>query len=275
MTVTTASLDSVSLTGLVLLLLLVFGLAVEIGYRAHRLFGRADSAADGNASDESLVLSTALLLLALLLGFTFSMALARFDARRAEVIREANDIGTAWLRAGLVAGPAGKALQDRLASYAETRIAENDGRYDAAAAEEQRRIKRAKGAALRHEIWALTAAAIAPEPATAQAASLVASVNAVIDTATTREAAIDARVPVQVIMLLIVYSTMSAFLLGYVLGAYGSHHRVATAVLFLLLSLTIVLIIDLDRPKHGAIRVSQTPMIDLVAEIRPPAAAPK
>jgi hypothetical protein len=101
---------------------------------------------------------------------------------------------------------------------------------------------------------------------------LVAAVNAVIDTATTREAAIDARVPSEVIILLIVYAGVSSFLIGYVLGAYRSRHRLATGVLFVLLAMTIVLIIDLDRPQNGSIRVSQAAMLDLVADIGPKAA---
>jgi len=132
---------------------------------------------------------------------------------------------------------------------------------------------RAKGAVLRREIWALTAAATLPDRSTAQSAALVAAVNAVIDTATTREAAIDARVPSEVIILLIVYAGVSSFLIGYVLGAYRSRHRLATGVLFVLLAMTIVLIIDLDRPQNGSIRVSQAAMLDLVADIGPKAGA--
>lgn len=260
-----ALLDGVPLLGLAAALGLMFWLSSELGFAAHRRFGRSGAA--NEASDETQVLSTALLLLALLLGFTFSMALARHDARRAEVIKEANDIGTAWLRAGLVEGPAGTALQDRLAAYAATRIARADA-HDAA--DDDRRADaamRAKGAVLRRELWALTAAATLPDRSTAQATALVAAVNAVIDTATTREAAIDARVPAEVIALLIIYAAVSAFLIGYVLGAYRSRHRLATGVLFLLLAITIVLIIDLDRPTNGSIRVSQQAMLDLVADI--------
>jgi FtsH-binding integral membrane protein len=259
-------LDSASLAGLGLALVVMFWLASELGYVAHRRFGRSGGKADREANDESQVLATALLLLALLLGFTFSMALTRYDTRRAEVIKEANDIGTAWLRAGLIETPAGVALQDRLAVYADTRIGRDaaDGDDDVAAYAAMRQ----HGVVLRREIWALAAAATAPDRSTAQATALIAAVNAVIDTATTREAAVDARVPPPVIILLIVYAAVSAFLLGYVLAAFGSHHRMAIGVLFVLLAMTIVLIVDLDRPQNGAIRVSQAAMIDLVAELR-------
>ena len=211
-----ALLDGVSLWGIAAALGVIFWLSSEAGYAAHRRFNRDDG--DREASDETQVLATALLLLALLLGFTFSMALGRHDARRAEVIREANDIGTAWLRAGLVESPAGKALQDKLGAYAATRVAHAED--DAADADtDADTAMRARGPALRRDIWALAAAATLPDRSTAQATSLIAAVNAVIDTATTREAAIDARVPAQVITLLIIYAGVSAFLIGYVLAA--------------------------------------------------------
>jgi hypothetical protein len=265
-----AFLDGASLWGVAAALGLMFWLASEAGFAAHRRFGRSGTASEAN--DETQVLATALLLLALLLGFTFSMALARHDARRAEVIREANDIGTAWLRAGLVENPAGKALQDKLGVYAATRIANAAAHDDADDDRAADAVMRTKGAVLRNEIWTLTAEATRPDRSTAQSTALIASINAVIDTATTRKAAIDARVPAEVILLLIIYATVSAFLMGYVLGAYRSRHRLATGVLFLLLAMTIVLIIDLDRPQNGSIRVSQQAIIDLVADIAPKAA---
>ncbi len=260
--------DSVPLAIVGIALVAAFFVASELGFVAHRRFGRTPG--DGDASDEAQVLATALLLLALLLGFTFSMALGRYDTRRQIVVQEANDIGTAWLRAGLVAAPAGAALQAKLAAYAGTRVSTEANSTDPKVFD----ARMARGAALRNEIWDLTAAATAPDRSTAQATALVAAVNAVLDTATTRAAAIDARVPAKVIDLLIVYAWVAAFLLGYVLAAYGSHHRIATLVLYILLAMTITLILDLDRPQSGDIRVSQQPLIDLVTDIDRPVPVP-
>ncbi|PZN93243.1 MAG: hypothetical protein DCF31_13125 [Alphaproteobacteria bacterium] len=261
--------DSVPLWLVGGVLVLLFVVACSIGYRVH---GRLQPSVGGaGAEDETQVLSAALLLLALLIGFTFSMALGRYDTRRQIVVQEANDIGTAWLRAGLVPGEPGQMLQDRLAAYAATRVstAANTGDPRLFAA------RMARGAALRREIWTLTAAAIAPDSGTAQSAALVAAVNAVLNTATTRAAAIEARVPSKVIDLLIVYAIVAAFMLGNVLAAHGSQHRVATFILFTLLAMTITLILDLDRPQSGDITISQTPLVDLVADIgRPRPSAP-
>lgn len=238
--------------------MLVAGLLgmAELGYRAHARWG--GSGRRSETGDEAQMAATALGLLALLLGFTFSMALNRYDERRAEVVQEANDIGTAWLRAGLYGTPAATTLQDRLRRYAETRIA-----TPAAPPQE------GDAAPLRDQIWALTAATVRPEPGTAQAAALVAAVNAVLDTATARDAALGARVPGTVLVLLVVYALVASFLNGYVLGAFGSRHLAASAILYLLLAMTITLILDLDRPQGGTIRVTQQPLIDAVRGMAP------
>jgi hypothetical protein len=198
------------------------------------------------------------------------MALSRYDERRNQVVQEANDIGTAWLRAGLYDSEAARQLQDTLHRYARTRVAESlKGDTEGAYVDLQ-----LEGVALRNRIWALTAEVTTPEPATPQAASLVAAVNAVLDTATRREAAIEERIPGQVMGLLIVYSVISAALLGYVFGAYGSPHRITGLVLFMLLSMTLVLIIDLDRSQGGGVRVNQQPLRDVILQTAPTKPAP-
>ncbi|HEX7821885.1 MAG TPA: hypothetical protein VF463_14850 [Sphingobium sp.] len=82
-------------------------------------------------ASEGYLLSAALALLGLLIGFTFSMALNRYDTRRDMLVAEANAIGTTWLRAGLAEGPAADALRRDLRSYGAIRLrlpdAENTG----------------------------------------------------------------------------------------------------------------------------------------------------
>ncbi len=255
-------LDQLSLLAIPAVLLLLFLAAAEIGFACHRRFGGRH---DGS-EDEKQVLSTALLVLALLLGFTFSMALERYDERRQLVVQEANDIGTAWLRAGLVPGPTGPALQNALRDYAGLRQTSPLPSETA---------KLAAAAAQRNRVWALAAQAQAGLDG-ARAASLISAVNAVLDTGTQREKAVAARVPGEVMLLLVLFSLVTCFLHGYVLAAHGNdHHRVASGILFLLMGLTIMLILDLDRPSNGAILVDQSAMQALVAGLAPvPPAGP-
>ncbi|WP_353215963.1 hypothetical protein [Sandarakinorhabdus sp.] len=245
-------LDRVPLAAVPAVLAVLFFIVSELGYRLHQRFGGG-----GSADDETQVLSAALLLLALLLGFTFSMALGRYDERRQLVVQEANDIGTAWLRAGLVPAPHGPALQQALADYAQIRQTSplpNETQKLAAAAR------------LRDRVWAITATAqsVLDGP---RAASLVSAVNSVIDTGTTREKSVAARVPGEVIMLLVIFACVACFLLGYVLAAHGQRHRLVSSVLFALMSLTVMLILDLDRPADGAIRVDQSALRELAQQL--------
>jgi len=251
-------LDAVPLAAVPAVLVVLFYIAAELGFRAHRRFGGA-----GSAEDEGQVLSTALLVLALLLGFTFSMALGRYDERRQLVVQEANDIGTAWLRAGLVAAPQGAALQQVLIAYAQVR------QTSPLPSETQ---KLATAARLRELLWQRTAQAQAALDG-ARAASLVSAVNAVLDTGTTREKAVAARVPGEVIMLLVIFASVTCFLLGYVLAAHGHRHRFASGVLFVLMALTLMLILDLDRPADGAILVDQSALQELYRQLASPVAA--
>jgi hypothetical protein len=245
-------LDQVPLVLVPAVLAALFFIAAELGYAYHRRMGRR-----GSAEDETQVLQTALLVLALLLGFTFSMALERYDTRRDLVVAEANDIGTAWLRAGFAPAPHGPALQAALLAYARVRQASplpgDTARLTQAA---QRRAI----------VWERAAAAQARLDG-ARATSLIAAVNQVLDTGTTREKAVAARVPAEVILLLILFAAVACFLLGYVLEAHGDRHRFASVVLFGLMGLTLMLILDLDRPADGAILVDQSAMRELVIQL--------
>lgn len=72
---------------------------------------RLDHERDSPETSDSYLLSAALGLLGLLIAFTFSLAVGRYDDRREAVIREGNALSTLWLRAGLVDGPAGHELK--------------------------------------------------------------------------------------------------------------------------------------------------------------------
>ena len=160
---------------------------------------------------------------------------------------------------GLVAAPHGPALQTALADYARVRVT-------SPLPHETEKLARA--AALRNRVWAITATAQAALDGP-RAVSLVSAVNAVLDTGTQREKAVAARVPGEVMLLLVVFACVACFLLGYVLDAHGHRHRFASGILFLLMGLTIMLILDLDRPADGAILVDQSAMEALVASLAP------
>ncbi len=202
---------------------------------------------------EGYLLSATLALLGLLIAFTFSLAVSRFDARRQLVVNEANAIGTAWLRAGLAGGPQDPQLQQAIAHYTDVRLGLSTGK-DAATVE--RETAREQGV-----VWQALGKTVANAPS-ALVNSTVMAVNEMFDAASSRKAERAAKIPARVLEMLVLYAIMSAGIVGYVMSASGRRHLVVTSILFLLLSLAITLILDLDQPRQGSILVSQQPMLD-------------
>jgi hypothetical protein len=223
------------------------------------------------ATAHGYIVSGVLVLLALLLGFTFGLALDRYETRRDIVVAEANAIGTAEMRVRLLDAPHAANLVALYHDYAETRL-----RYGNATAFGKPAQQRASSA-LRDRIQAETLAAVQPIRTTPLAVLVVPAVNETLDIGAAREAANDARIPTSVIAVLVAYALIAAGVLGSALAGARRSHRSTTVLLFLLLTLAITMILDLDRPKRGTIRISQVPMERLVQGLRaspPPAAQP-
>ena len=102
------------------------------------------------------------------------------------------------------------------------------------------------------------------------------AINAVLDTGVEREALNESRIPGAILFSLIAYNLLTAAMLGYALTGRRTRQRAPATVLFVLLALAITLILDLDRPQRGTIRVDQTPMQNQVNGFAPlPGAAPQ
>jgi len=221
-----------------------------------------DSDPEENA-DKGFILSGLLGLLALLTAFTFSLSLNRYEERRAIVVEEANAIGTAEMRVRLLAAPDNARLSQMLQNYARTRLA-----YGQSTSAEKPALA-ARSADQRGAIQAATIAALIPDARTSLAVLVSPAINAVLDVGAEREALNDARLPGMIVASLILYNLLTAAMLGYALTGVRARQRPAAAALFVLLTLAIGLILDLDRPQRGTIRVDQTPMKQLVEGFAP------
>lgn len=238
-----------------ILFLLLAG-AAEVGALLRTRLGRDPAE---RSDGEGYLLSAVLALLGLLIAFTFSLAIARFDARRQLVVNEGNAIGTAWLRAGLAANGTGGPLQHAITDYTDVRLGLSRG-------EDSSKVEVATGAA-QAAVWRqLPAAIAATQPPIA--ATIITAVNEMFDAASSRKAERAARIPAQVLLVLVLYAVAAAAIVGYVMRAGGRRHRAITLILFFLLTLALALILDLDRPTSGAILVSQQPMLDARAAMR-------
>jgi hypothetical protein len=201
---------------------------------------------------------TVLGMLALLLGFSFSMALGRYDARRLLVVKEANAIGTTYLRASMLPAAHQEPARAALRRYVDTRVHGRLRANDPVAFAETVRVSDD----IQRELWthAKAAAAEAPTPVTV---AFVNSLNEVIDTDAERVAAGRARIPPPVWALLLVVAGFGCFIAALRDGADDIRSHLTSLFLPILITLVISLILDLSQPLRGFISASQQPLIDL------------
>jgi len=234
-------------------------LSVEIGFRIRRRRRKQAVAAEAIAQANAILVSM-LGLLALLLAFTFSAALQRYDDRSQAVVAEANAIGTTYLRAQLLPRMMQDDVKDLVRQYLDIRI--QDGRVDFSESEKRdsllHQAKLARG-----QLWNHAVRAAEQGGGAITTALFIQSLNELIDASGTRMAANSRHVPEIVIFLMFATIVVSTATLGFASGIAGHRITLAAFVLMMLIALVVYLIIDLDRPRRGAIQVSQESMLSL------------
>lgn len=231
--------------------------AREAGYWIHRRRLRDGSVAAG---EDGFTLSSVLGLLALLVGFTFSMSLSRFDTRRELVLQESNAIGTTWLRVQLLDEAGRNELNPILRAYVAERIV-----YGAAKTEHEQNESYARASVIQNRFWQAMARDTTSIRTTPLYSLVVSTTNEMFDLAASRKAARAAHIPQRVLVVLLIYTLIVAFLVGYEKG----RSRWASTMLFVLLLIAGALILDIDQPVRGAVQVSQQPMLDAQAAMMP------
>jgi hypothetical protein len=212
-------------------------------------------------------------LAALLLAFSFSLAAGRYDQRNTLVVREANSIRNAWLRADLLEERTRGSIQQLLRDYLDVRLKYIGAKFDraqiAAAATASQQLQR--------QIWQVISeqSRINPEPR--NVSTMVPAVSEMIDASATMEAAYSNTVPAIVLILLFAAIIFTGLLVGHSFGRAGRRHVLTAAVFALLVSLVVSVILDLDRPRRGVIRENFGPLENLrltvqVATAQPPTA---
>lgn len=246
----------------VVLLFLILG-ANEGGYRVGHQLGIKTN--EGARTQTNAIQAAMLGLLALLLGFTFTMALQRFDSRSEAVIAEANAIGTAFLRTQLLPEPIRNEGRKLIEEYTEVRLraSQVDLTQD-----ELRRKAKADASRLQERLWVIGLEAAASDPNPVTTGLFVQSLNELIDVYGKRDAALNKHVPEIVLLLLFGVFIIAGAVLGYAAGLSRARPVVATVAMAILIVLVIFIIIDLDRPRRGLIRVNQDSMYDLRETMR-------
>jgi hypothetical protein len=217
-----------------------------IGKRAIARYGPAAPPSIGSL--ESAVFA----LLGLIIAFSFSGALTRFDTRRAQIVDEANAIGTAYLRIQLVPASLQPKLRETFRSYVDSRIETYRRLPDFVAA----KAALARSEELQGEIWsqAVTAVRMPGSPPAAELLVLPAF-NEVFNFMTIRTAVTLMHPPTVVYAMLIGLALASALLAGYQTAgekAYDWMHQLGFAGI---VALTVYVILDIEYPRLGFVRI--------------------
>jgi hypothetical protein len=184
-------------------------------------------------------------LFGLLLAFTFSGAVSRYDTHRQLNLEESNDIGTAYLRLDLLPPDTQPELRRLFRDYTNSRL----HLYDTVSLEVSPVSQQ-----LQHEIWEKSVAAATLSSAKADAAKLLLpALNAMIDITATRQNAFNMHPPAIVFFLLFAFSCGSAFLAGYSMTA-RNHSWFYMIALAIAVTATIYATLEIEYPRRGLIR---------------------
>ena len=225
-------------------------LFLELGrWLGRRALARHDAA--GLLSGGSLE-TAVFALLGLLIAFTFSGALTRFDQRRALVVDEANAIGTAYLRIDLLPASPQPRLRDAFREYVDARLATYRKLPDLDAAREEL----ARSQRLQADIWAQTiAASRLPESRPAAEMLLVPALNQMFDITTVRMAATQIHPPTIIYLMLLGLALASALLAGYQSAGQRGHDWVHSIGFSAIVAFTVYVILDVEYPRLGWVRI--------------------
>jgi len=240
--------------------LVVLWLSAQTGAYFRRRFSGLD---EGVRQDLGVILAAALTLLGLIIGFTFSMAVTRYDQRKNYEEEEANAIGTEYLRVGLLPAADATRARELLKSYLDERVLF----YTARNARELKQIN-AAAAQLQSDLWsAVQAPAVAqPTPTAALAAS---GMNDVLNSQGYTQAAWWNRIPIAAWWLMAAVAICCNVLLGFSTRTINGKARMFF-ILPLIVSIAFFLIADIDSPRRGVIRVHPQNLTSLVETLRTP-----
>lgn len=210
--------------------------------------------------DWDLVLGATLTLLGLIVGFSFSMVISRYDLRKNYEEAEANAIGTEYVRADFLSAGDASRTRELLRDYLYQRVLFYETR-------DLPRLKQidARTAQLQSEMWLTVQRGAAKDP-NPVAALIVSGMNDVLNSQGYTQAAWWNRLPIGAWELMVTIAIVCNVLVGYASTRSGA---LLFFVLPLALSISFFLIADIDSPRGGRIRVLPQNLVTLAESLRP------
>jgi hypothetical protein len=203
----------------------------------------------------------------LILAFGLTLAVGRYEDRRAAVVAEANAIGTTYLRAQLLAEPVRDRSMVLLRDYTGLALRVSN---EVPGSPAMRRTV-ASERAIQRQLWGLAGQAMAAAPVANAPRLYVESLNIMIDQLTVRIYALGNRVPTAVLALELFGAAVALGLLGLYLSVLG-RGWLPMLLAVALVTMLLLVIFDLDRPIRGLISIPSTPYQSLLASMKQPAA---
>lgn len=236
----------------------LLALVTEAGYRLGRRARRhPEHEAESAAAD---LATPAVGLLGLMLAFTFGWAATRFDARMNARVEEAKQVANVFRLADLLPPADRDRARAILSEYIAVSI---EGTSVHTLRETFSRRE-----AMHHELWAIAVRAAAASPGSVNATEFVKELDDLLNSHLTRAIlAVSARIPKGIVTGLFAILILTIGLLGYQMGLKSPSRSYALVPLILSVSLVIFLIIDLDRPIGGVLKLSDHPLVEVKAEL--------
>jgi len=231
----------------------------EAGYRLGFRVAKVD---DDYKRRVDMIRNAILALVTFLVGFSFAGAGARFIDRQDMIVKEANAIGTAWLRAMLLPEPQRGEVQTELHQYTTDRL-ELLRSYDTA------KIRRllAKAGEVQNRLWRSGMAGVGADRQLGN--FMLPALNDVIDIHSEHLSAARRHVPQPILIVIIVTAAIGMGMIGYDNGLVRRRFFILSSAFAVVLAAALWMTIDLDRPRHGFVRASEQPYIDLLASMKP------
>jgi hypothetical protein len=235
-------------------------LAVMLGIEFGFALGQRRTAAE--TGDTGVVQGAILGLVGLLLAFMFSFGAARYDHRRELMVKEANAIGTAYLRTALVPKPLRAQMRGEYARYTDARLAY----YRSLPASPERAAAAKDSDTLQSALWNQTTGLALKDRGPLMSLT-VASLNDVIDVSAEQVDGLEDVVPGPIILLLFITVVVAGTVIGYGFGLSGARNVSYALVFAVLVTVVSFTIMDLSSPEKGLIRTKPTALEEFRATL--------
>jgi hypothetical protein len=252
----------ISIWAVGVLFLLVLLLVLEVGHQIG--LKQREHWVEKETAGGKMVLTALLTLLGLILSFTYLASVQRYEVRKQTAIMEANALGTAFLRADLVAEPGSTELKQALLDYARTRVSD---KKKTVWLPEERMAFLQKTLKEQERLWPITENIIEESKPGPIETALVTAINHVLDVHNLRIAASLDKLPLAITLMMLVMAAAALGVAGFNAGIYGKMSRGRMTTFALVLTLILFVIQDYDRPHEGWIRVPDATLHFIILEM--------